>query len=194
MPPQQQAPNVVCNFNSIIFKSSMRIRTPIGIMLFLLVACTENSNYKRPDISKLSTIQKVQTLVDSFKIEYSSASSISKDSVLEKYNEKIYDYLSHHFLDSIQVQVDTIIINDWTVTTRCHYSRDIAFQYGLTFNEGMTAHFDTLFQFMKGLPIRSDTTVSFIYMDTHKLSPNADLSSPTLTIFANPSPIFWKTH
>jgi hypothetical protein len=139
-------------------------------------------------------MQNIQAIIDSFKVEYNSTPPKTRDSTLGKFNKKIYDYLSYHFLDSIRVRVDTVIVDGWTVTTKFHFNPNIAFQYGLTFKKGMDAHFDTLFRFMKGLPIGVDTTVTFTYMAAHLLNPHPNPLSPTLTLYAIPSPIFWKNH
>lgn len=143
----------------------------------------------------MSTAQKVQTIIDSFKLEESSATSVTlRDSILTKYNEKIFDYLSYHSLDSVRVRVDSVIVKGLTITTKFHYDQDIAFQYGLTFLKDMSAKHEALFQFMKGLPIGSDTTVNFTYMASHELNSKPDTSSPTLIIFAIPEPVFPIKH
>jgi len=168
----------------------------IGTTLFLLVACAENSKSRKLDNSELSIMDKTQIIVDSFKLECNRASSSQQlDSVSNKYNKKIFDYLSDKFLDSIRVHVDTVIVDGWTVTTRFHYNNDIVFRYGLTFKSKMDSHFDSLFQFMKGLPIGRDTTVSFTYMAAHTLIiPQPNVSSPTLLLSAIPLPIFMRNH
>ena len=88
------------------------------------------------------------------------------------------------------MQVDTVIVKGLTVKTKFHYNRDIAFQYSLTFPKDMSPHFDTLFQFMEGLPIGRDTTLNFGYMVSQELNSKPDTVSPTLIIFAIPEPIF----
>jgi hypothetical protein len=165
------------------------------IILFLLAGC-----YDKPksivlqdiNISKAQT--GIQSLVDSFKIEYSSAKTqLLQDSTIDKYNVKLLNFLSNHSIDSIKVHVDTVIINGWKITTKFHCNRDIVFQYGLTFEKSMPNSIDSLFQFMKGLKIGSDTIINFSYMGSHQFNNLNDTLQPTLRIFAFPTPLLPKS-
>ena len=140
------------------------------------------------DLHLSKTEAGLKKLVDSFKLEYQNAkTNILIDSTTNKYNVKNFNYLSTNNIDSINVHVDTVIINDLTVTTKFHSKENIAFQYGLTFTKPLTKYFDSLFNFMSGLKIGTDTTINFSYMGSHQLGDPNDTLLPTLKIFAIPS-------
>ena len=106
---------------------------------------------------------------------------------MDKYNKKIFNYLSNQGIDSINVRVDTVITNGLTIITRLHNKKNIAFQYELTFIKPMTKFYDSLFNFMNGLKIGTDTTINFSYMGSHELNDPNDSTLPRLKVFAIPS-------
>ena len=161
----------------------------LGLSLFLLFACSDKSKSNETEKINLSISQKgLLNLLDSFKLKYGTAySQTLRDSIATQYNQKIYDYLAYNYIDSIRVHVDTVIVDSLTITTEFHCNKYITFKYGLTFNKNMTKNEDSLFRFMKGLKVGSDTTINFVYMGSHELNEPHDTSSPTLRIFAFPT-------
>ena len=163
------------------------------LLLVFVFSCSTNDKDKKKEIP-ISRAQKgLQFFIDSYKKEYQLANSDSlKDSVVRKYNLKIYDYLANIYIDSIRVHLDSVIVKDLTVTTKSHCNEDIAFQYSLTFLKSMDKNQDSVFRFMKGLVQGTDTTINFSYMGSHELNDPLDQSTPTLKIFAFPSPQLMK--
>ncbi len=159
------------------------------LTLVALLGCVDKKKGTDSPELHLSKIEvDLKKLIDSYKLEYQAAgTSILKDSTTTKYNLKIFNYLSANNIDSINVHVDTVITNDLTVTTKFHNKENVAFQYGLTFTKPMTKYFDSLFNFMTGLKVGTDTTISFSYMGSHQLGDPSDTLLPALTIFAIPS-------
>jgi hypothetical protein len=149
----------------------------------------------KKDITKIvssSIAQKqIQYLVNTFKLEVGQEKDADKqDSIRIKYAYKFYDLLSNIYIDSIRVHVDSVIVDNLTVTTTFHCNNEIAFKYSLTFLKKMDARQDTLFKFMKGLKPGSDTMVNFAYMGNHQVRlPNSD-GTPIIKIFAFPTPIW----
>ena len=158
-------------------------------VLTILFGCVDKKKTEVSSERHLSSTEiGLKKLLDSFKLEYKNAKTGNfVDSVVDKYNEKIFKYLASHSIDSISVRVDTVIINGMTITTKFHNKDNIAFQYGLTFTKPMTKYFDSLFNFMNGLKIGTDTTISFSYMGSHQLNNSNDSSLPGLRVFAIPS-------
>ncbi|MFZ1799794.1 MAG: hypothetical protein WAU24_08005 [Chitinophagaceae bacterium] len=161
---------------------------PLLFLLFVYSCSTKNHDDEIT--SQISRAQSgLQNLVDSFKTEYKLANSdFLKDSVIGKYNLKIYDYLANIYIDSIRVHIDSVIVNGLTITTKSHCNNDIAFQYSLTFLKSMNKNQDSVFRFMKGLIPGTDTTINFSFMGSFVLNDPIDKSTPTLKIFAFPSP------
>jgi hypothetical protein len=149
----------------------------------------------RKDTAKIvssSIAQKqIQYLVDTFKSEVGQEKDAEKqDSIRIKYAYKFYDLLSNIYTDSICVHVDSVIVDNLTVTTAFHCNNEIAFRYSLTFLKDMDPRQDTLFRFMKGLKPGRDTMVNFAYMGNHQVRlPNSD-GTPIIKIFAFPFPIW----
>ena len=161
---------------------------PLLFLLFVYSCSTKNHDDEiTPQISRAQS--GLQNLVDSFKTEYKLANSdFLKDSVIGKYNLKIYNYLANIYIDSIRVHIDSVIVNGLTITTKSHCNNDIAFQYSLTFLKSMNKNQDSVFRFMKGLIPGTDTTINFSFMGSFVLNDPIDKSTPTLKIFAFPSP------
>ena len=160
----------------------------LTFFILSLIACNNREPFEvtRP----VSQGQKgIQHIVDSFKLEYSnSISGVLKDSTIDKYNLKLFDFLSSNYIDSIQVHVDTVVIKDLSILTKFHANQDIAFQYTMNFQKEMNSTWDSTYNFMKNLKIGSDTIVNFSYMGSHQLFDPNDQTQPTLKIFAFPIP------
>jgi len=65
-----------------------------------------------------------------------------------KFAYKFYELLSNIYIDSIRVHVDSVIVNNLTVTTAFHGNNEIFFRSCLTFLKEMDPRQDTLFRFM----------------------------------------------
>ena len=158
------------------------------LTVFILLGCANKKNTKNVAESNLSKTEVgLKKILDSFKLDYKKATTNSLDSTIDKYNVKVFNYLSNESIDSISVHVDTIIVNGLTITTKFHNKDNVSFQYGLTFEKPMTEYYDSLFNFMSGLKMGTDTTINFSYMDSHQLNNPNDKLLPTLKVFAIPS-------
>jgi len=165
--------------------------TAIFISLICLASCLQPKK-DTPKIASSSIAQRqIQYLVDTFKLEVGQEKDLNKqDSVRNKYAYKFYDLLSNIYIDSIRVHVDSVIIDNLTVTAAFHCNNEISFKYSLTFLKKMDPRQDTLFSFMKGLKPGLDTMVNFAYMGNHQVRlPNSD-GTPIIKIFAFPTPIW----
>jgi len=165
----------------------MRLLYFLTVIIFLGCANRKEKKYSIA-LHLTQTEAGLKKLVDSFKLEFDTANTQRlKDSTDDKYNVKIFNYLTTSTIDSITVHVDSVITNNLTITTKFHTRENIAFQYGLTFQKPMTRYFDSLFNFMKGLKAGTDTTINFSYMGSHRLRYQNDTLLPALTIFAVPT-------
>jgi hypothetical protein len=158
------------------------------LFLLFLIACKDKEPSK--ETRPISQAQKgIQNVVDSFKTEYSNnTSEVLKDSTIDTYNRKIFNFLSSIYFDSIKVHVDTVISKDLSITTKFHCNEDIAFHYTMNFQQEMNKQWDSIYNFMKNLKVGSDTTINFAYMGSHQLFDPSDKTQPTLKIFAFPVP------
>jgi len=168
-------------------------RVFITIFLFWLCSASCLEPKKQSDVkSSLSFAQtKIQHLVDTFKLTVGQEKDFDKqDSIRYKFAYKFYDLLSNLYTDSIRVHVDSVVVDDLTITTAFHCNNEISFRGSLTFLEKMDSRQDTLFRFMKGLKPGLDTMVNFAYMGNHQVRlPNSN-GTPIIKIFAYPFPIW----
>jgi|SRR5579859_600668 len=159
-------------------------------ILFIFLSCSHGA---KNDAGKTSNPSKgeffLHTLEDSLQSEFLAASTdVAKDAVLKKYHDQLQDYLMVHKLDSINVVVDTVIVNGLSVTTRFHHDR-IQFQYCLTFMKDMPARDDSVFNFMKNLRTGSDTSVNFNLAGSCQVNNPVSGELPVIRIFAFPAPL-----
>lgn len=164
-----------------------------GFILYLifLTACSNKHRLKSPNIENISTAQKTLfNILDSFKTEYSSANSTGlKESVINKWQLRLHTFVRYSYIDSIDVHVDSVIVNGWKVTTQFHCGRDIEFRCGLTFKESMNQNEESQYRFMKGLRRGTDTIVNFNYINWPEINNPNNTSMPIFRIYAFPSPI-----
>ena len=156
---------------------------------FVFYGCSGRQNSIKIEREPLSFAQiYLQNLVDSFKTEYKSQEAqLLRDSTFSKYQKKLYTFLSENFIDNIKVHVDSIVVKGWTVLTKLHCNKDIAFQYSLTFTKNMTKNEDSLFSFAKNLKMGSDITANFSFMGSQKINDPNDSTLPTFLIYAFPA-------
>ena len=135
--------------------------------------------------------RQIQYLVDTFKLVIRQEKDLNKhDSIRYKFDYKFYDLLSHIYIDSIRVYIDSVIVDNLTVTTAFHCNNEISFRSSFRFLKNMDSRYDTLFRFMTGLKPGVDTIISFAYMGSHEVGiPNSN-GIPIIKIFAFPSPIW----
>jgi len=169
--------------------------TAIFISLICLSSCLQPKKDTPKSTTSSIAQRQIQYLVDTFKLEVGQENDLNKqDSIRLNYAHKFYDLLSNIYIDSIQVHVDSVIVDNLTVTTAFHYNNEISFKYSLTFLKKMDPRQDTLFSFMKGLKPGSDTVLNFAYMGNHQVRlPNSD-GIPIIKIFAFPTPIWLPTN
>ena len=165
----------------------------IFIFCFFFYSCQQPP--KKVDTKVYTSIpqRQIQYVVDTFKLAIGNKKQPNEqDSIRIKFAYRFYDLLSNIYIDSIRVHIDSVLVDNLTVTTAFHCNNEIFFRSSLTFMEKMDAKQDTLFRFMKGLKPGLDTIVNFACMGNHEVRlPNAD-GTPIIKIFAFPTPI-WLT-
>jgi hypothetical protein len=165
------------------------------ISIFLFSLCLASCLQPKKDTAKIVTSsiaqRQIQYLVDSFKLVIGQEKDLNKqDSIRYKFAYKFYDLLSNIYIDSIRVHVDSVIVDNLTVTTAFHCNNEIFFRSSLTFLKKMDPRQDTLFRFMKSLKPGLDTIVNFAYLGNHQVRlPNSN-RIPIIKIFAYPFPIW----
>jgi hypothetical protein len=128
-------------------------------------------------------------LKDSLMLEYSSArSETKKQEILERYHQRLEDYLEQDPVDSVKVTIDEVITKGRTITTKSHYS-SIEFKYGLTFNGSNSPRIDSIYEFMKGLKEGSDTLVNFSFTGACQINSPDSANVATFRIYAFPVPL-----
>jgi hypothetical protein len=130
-------------------------------------------------------------LKDSLTQEYRAArSEIKKQTILEKYQLQLEEYLDSNDIDSIKVEMDEVIKNGTTITTKSHVGR-IQFLYGLTFKFAgkMSPKIDSIYTFMQGLKKGNDTVVNFAYTGRFKINSPDSTYLPIVVIYAFPVPL-----
>lgn len=158
-----------------------------------LVSCLQPKKDSAKKVLSSIAQRQIQYLVDSFKLTVGSDMGPNKqDSIRIKYDHKFYELLSNIYIDSIRVHVDSVIIDNLTVTTAFHCNNEISFRSSVTFLQKMDSKQDSLFKFMKGLKPGLDTMINFAYMGNHEVRlPNSNGRS-IIKIFAFPIPIWSK--
>ena len=130
-------------------------------------------------------------LLDNYKAEYFDSKLLEeKETVRSKFQSKIQYFLVDSLdrsIDSILVSVDTVINDNWLVTTQFH-TNDIEFKYGMKFQEDMPPKFDSLYKFMIGLQAGKEVTVDFVLLGGVELYLPDNKTQKILRIFAYPSP------
>ena len=163
------------------------------LFIFCLLFYSCHQSPKKVDTKIYTSIpqRQIQYLVDTFKLAIGNEIKPNEqDSIRIKFAYKFYDLLSNIYIDSIRVRIDTVIVDNLTVTTAFHCNNEIFFRSSLTFMKKMDARQDTLFKFMKGLKPGLDTIVNFTYMGNHQVRlPNLN-GTPIIKIFAFPFPIW----
>jgi hypothetical protein len=159
----------------------------------MIISCSDKPKKANPDTN--NTLPKaqiqIQELINEFKSSVKDVKDLKlKDSIRIQYSVRIFDLLSSIYLDSIKVHIDTVVIDNLTVTTKSHCNNEIVFSGSLTFFKKMDPRADSFFIFMKGLQPGADTTVNFIYNGSHKLRVPSNTGEPILEISAFPAPIW----
>ena len=164
----------------------------ISTFIFLLLSCSRAIKESAPPLPLSKAQSQIQGLVDQFKQSIQRVNNLDiQDSIRIKYSYKFYDLLSNIYIDSIRVHVDSVIIDNLTVSTEFHCNKEIAFKGSLTFLKEMEPNLDSLFAFMKGLKPGSDTIVNFAYAGNHQVRLPNSTGVPIIKVFAYPTPI-WR--
>jgi hypothetical protein len=133
------------------------MKTLLWFTFLFLFSCNDRHQSIFREVHVSTTQKGIQSLVDSFKLDYSRAKTKAlQDTTVDKYNLKFFDFLSSKNIDSILVHVDTVIIQDLKITTKFHCNKDIAFQYGMNFKKEMNKSWDSIYHFMKEQPLSGD--------------------------------------
>jgi hypothetical protein len=177
-------------------KTSLKNIAGLFLLLFLLIfawRCTETSKQKSEGKNRYSqTQQYLFNFVDSYKVSVDAVKQQDlKEGLRNWYLEGVryflIDSLGRH-IDSMQVTVDTVIQNEWLVTTQFH-CRDIVFKYEMGFSENMEAKADSLYRWMRNLKPGTDVTVNFTLLGAIELNYPGSGNSQVLKIFAFPEPL-----
>ena len=112
-----------------------RTSVTIFILLLCLTSCLQRKKDNARIITPTSIAQRqIQYLVDTFKVVVGQEKDLnSQDSIRNKFAYKFCDLLSSIYIDSIRVHIDSVVINNLTVTTAFHSNNEISFKYSLTF-------------------------------------------------------------
>jgi hypothetical protein len=160
--------------------------------LFVLASCHGRSkNEVQVGQSYSSTQRHLLQLLDNYKADYYASPLTERENIRSKYLGKVERYLVdslERYIDSMTVIVDTVIQDDWLVTTRFHV-RDIEFTYGLRFGDRMPPGVDSLYKFMTDLVPGQQVTVNFVHLGAGELNDPGNTTNPTMRIFAYPEPI-----
>ena len=159
------------------------------LSLFVILSC--HLANRQIEAQKLSrTHSHLNEILDHYKDDYKRAISPSdKKQLKEQYLYSLDNYLIDslgRYIDSIRVNVDTVIQDGWMVMTQFH-SKGIEFKYGMKFKDSMDSKTDSLYNFMINLKPGTETTVNFIYVGTSRVNDPDDKSLSTFRIFAYPS-------
>jgi len=111
-----------------------------------------------------------------------------KQEILNKYSQQLQDFLMEKPMDSMQVTIDSVTVNGFSVWTKSHFS-SIEFSGRITFKANMPPRPDSVFKFMKNLKPGSDVLVRLGYLGTSKINSPDSPMLPTLIIYAYPAPI-----
>lgn len=163
------------------------------ILNSILVSCgTEDSKKASdPQPEHSATQYYLLRLVDDYKAEYAAADSATRESVRDKYLERMRHFLVDSLgrkIDSMTVYVDSIVQNGWQVTTQFHTGA-ISFKYGMTFKDSMPAKFDSLYRFMIGLSPGEQVMIDFMHIGAGELYDPTDSVGTIMKIFAYPVPL-----
>ena len=164
----------------------------IFLSLIFLNSCSGKPINKLSDTVKPSKAQSyLNNLQDSLKSEYTAAPETIKMEILDKYHERLQQYLMSHSIDSIKVHIDEVVIKGRTITTKSHFN-SIEFKYGLTFEDNMSPGTDPIYEFMKGLKAGNDTIISFSFTGACQINKPDNINISTFRIFAIPIPLGYK--
>ncbi len=163
------------------------------LFLFFIFICGCTSKPNTYTLSSNGTLSKSQIFLTSLKTslisEYNSAKSEKeKQNILNKYHQRLQDYLTHHRIDSIKVTMDEVKVKGKTIFTKSHQS-GVEFEYGLTFGDSMSSRIDSIYEFMKNLKEKSDTVVNFSFTGACQVNSLDSTNLSTFKIYAFPVPL-----
>ena len=165
----------------------------LAIIILSAAGCSDHQN----SIADASHHSKAESaiidLVDSFKSDYTSASSATaKDAVMASYHAKTDNFLMKHSLNHMRVHVDSVVIKNLTIDTRFHAGNNLVFWSSMEFRKHMPRVEDSLYQLMKGLRQGTDTNIDFMYIGKFELHRPDDTLHPALIV--NAYPLSYQVH
>ena len=162
-----------------------------AIIIIIATGCSDNKNKDGSHHARAESA--INILVDSFKSDYASATSIqAKDAVMSSYQIKTDEFLSSHYLNHMRVHIDSVVINHQTIETKFHAGKNLVFRSSIEFRKQMHKVEDSLYQFMKGLRQGSDTNIDFMYIGKFELHRPDDTLHPALIV--NAYPLSYQVH
>src|SRR5882757_2889743 len=139
-----------------------------AILIIIAAGCSDNKNQDGSHHSRAESA--INILVDSFKSDYASATSIqAKDAVMSSYQRKTDEFLTSHYLNHMRVHIDSVVINHQMIETRFHSGNNLVFRSSIEFRKQMRKVEDSLYQFMKRLRPGTDTNIDFMYIGKFEL-------------------------
>jgi hypothetical protein len=176
-----------------IQRNPLQMKRILAIIILIAAGCSDHQN-NRADASHHSKAESAITdLVDSFKSDYTSASSATaKDAVMAGYHTKTDHFLIKHPLDHMRVHVDSVVIKDLTIDTRFHAGNNLVIWSSMEFRKHMPRLEDSLYQFMKSLRPGTDTNIDFMYIGKFELHRPDDTPHPALIV--NAYPLSYQVH
>jgi hypothetical protein len=159
----------------------------MAFILILSMGCSDKHDKMDENAPVPKSLGTIENLLDSFNMQYKSASSEDeKERTLKRYHLEIDNFLLDHYMNHIHVRVDSVRVDDLIIASRFHGDRQIVFKSSITFRKPMPPKESSLFSFMKGLKPGTDVSLDFAYMGNCLLNYPSDSTSPELIIFAYP--------
>ena len=160
-------------------------------MFIVAAGCSDNKN--KDGLHHARSESAINILVDRFKSDYASATSIkARDSVMSSYQTKTDEFLSSHYLNHMRVHIDSVVINQRTIDTKFHAGKSLVFISSIEFRKHKLRVEDSLYQFMKGLRQGTDTNIDFMYIGKFELHRPDDTLHPVLIV--NAYPLSYQVH
>lgn len=162
-------------------------------MMMIAAGCSDHKNDQSGVKHHSRAESAIHSLVDSFRSEYMSATSITaKNAVMSEYKIKTENFLSGHYLNHMRVHIDSVTTNRLKIDTKFHAGKNLMFTSSMEFRKPMPRMEDSLYQFMKGLKQGTDTNIDFMYIGKFELHPPDDTLHPSLIV--NAYPLSYQVH
>jgi hypothetical protein len=158
------------------------------LLLAISIACNNNRQSLINHVSKTQT--RLFEILDSYEKDYANAlNSDSKEAVRYGYSKILRTYLVdslHRQIDSINVTVDSVLVDGLKVTNQFH-TRSIEFKFALKFFDSLSPSMDALYNLMRNFKPGTEVTVNFDNIGGEEINAPGDKNLRTIRIFALPA-------